>query len=62
MAFNHGVRTSETATSLVATKTDAITPFYVGTAPINMCEKQNTGITPILCYWYGRGSKKVWIC
>lgn len=51
MAFNHGVRTQETATSLIATKTDSITPFYVGTAPINMCEKQNIN-EPILCYSY----------
>ena len=57
MAFNHGVRTSETATSLVATKTDAITPFYVGTAPINMCEKQNIN-TPILCSSYEEAVKE----
>lgn len=57
MAFNHGVRTSETATSLVATKTDAITPFYVGTAPINMCEKQNIN-TPVLCSSYEEAVKE----
>ena len=57
MAFNHGVRTQETATSLIATKTDSITPFYVGTAPINMCEKQNIN-TPILCYSYEEAVKE----
>lgn len=51
MSFNHGVRTSEKATSLLATKTDAITPFYVGTAPINMGKKDNVN-KPILCYSY----------
>lgn len=57
MGFNHGVRTTETATSLIATKTDAITPFYVGTAPVNMCEKQNVN-TPILCYSYEEAVKE----
>lgn len=57
MGFEHGVRTSETATALVATKTDAITPFYVGTAPINMCEKQNVNI-PVLCYSYEEAVKE----
>lgn len=57
MAFNHGVRTQETATSLIATKTDSITPFYIGTAPINMCEKQNIN-TPILCYSYEEAVKE----
>lgn len=51
MAFNHGVRTTETPTSIIATKTDSIVPFYVGTAPINMCKKQNIN-EPILCYSY----------
>lgn len=49
--FNHGVRTTETATSLTAIKTDSIVPFYVGTAPINMCKNQNVN-EPILCYSY----------
>lgn len=57
MSFNHGVRTSETATSLLATKTDAITPLYVGTAPINMCANKNIN-NPILCYSYEEAVKE----
>ena len=57
MAFNHGVRTQEIATSLSAIKTDGIIPFYVGTAPINMCTSQNINV-PILCSSYEEAVKE----
>lgn len=51
MSFQHGITTNETATSLVAVKTDSITPTYVGTAPINLGNIKNVN-EPILCYSY----------
>ena len=41
MAFKHGIGTTETATAITAIKVDGITPVYVGTAPINLCEEKN---------------------
>ena len=41
MAFKHGIGTTETPTAITAIKVDGITPVYVGTAPINLCEEKN---------------------
>lgn len=51
MAFNHGIRGRETATSLAAINTPGLTPVYVGTAPINMGNKTNVN-NPVLCFSY----------
>ena len=42
MAYNHGVRISEVATSLLPTaEVSAGIPFIVGTAPVNMTDPTN---------------------
>lgn len=51
-SFEHGVRTSETATSLLAT-TEVLSavPFVVGIAPVNMVDNPSVN-RPLLCYSY----------
>lgn len=51
MGFQHGIYTGETPTSITATVSDSITPTYIGTAPINMCETKYVN-EPILCHTY----------
>ena len=51
MAFRHGVTGNESPTRLIATVSDGITPVYVGTAPINLCEKKYIN-EPMLCSSY----------
>ena len=51
MAFRHGVTGNESPTRLIAAVSDGITPVYVGTAPINLCEKQYIN-EPMLCSSY----------
>lgn len=54
--MNHGIRTQENPTSVIASVTSGVTPVYVGTAPVNMCEKHNVN-EPILCYSYAEAVK-----
>ena len=50
MAYNHGVKTSEVATSLLPpVQSDSGIPFIVGTAPINMTEDVTNVNKPTLC-------------
>ena len=51
MAFKHGIGTTETPTAITAIKVDGITPVYVGTAPINLCEEKNIN-KEFLCNTY----------
>ncbi len=54
--LNHGIRIQENPTSVIASVTSGITPVYIGTAPINMCETHNVN-EPILCYSYAEAVK-----
>ena len=52
MAYNHGIRTSEVATSLLpATEVDSALPVIVGTAPVSMTDPTNIN-RPVLCHSY----------
>jgi phage tail sheath protein FI len=58
MAYNHGVKTSEVATSLLPpVQSDSGIPFIVGTAPINMTEDVTNVNKPTLCYSYAEAVK-----
>lgn len=50
-SFKHGIGTTETPTAITAIKVDGITPVYVGTAPINLCEERNVNKV-VLCNTY----------
>lgn len=57
MAYRHGVRTSEIATSLISpVEVDSAIPFVVGTAPINQVDENNVN-KPVLCYNYAEAVK-----
>lgn len=52
MPYQHGVRTSEVATSLLPTsEADSALPVIVGTAPVNMTDEANVN-KPVLCHSY----------
>lgn len=58
MAYNHGVRISEVATSLLPTaEVSAGIPFIVGTAPVNMTDPSNVNV-PKLVYSYAEAVKE----
>lgn len=58
MAFNHGVKFSEVATSILpAAQVSAGIPFIVGTAPVGMADTANVN-TPVLCYSYKEAVEK----
>lgn len=57
MAYNHGVKISEVATSILPpVSVSAGIPFIVGTAPINMTDTSNVN-KPILCSSYDEAVK-----
>lgn len=57
MAYNHGVKISEVATSVLPpVSVSAGIPFIVGTAPINMTDTSNVN-KPILCSSYDEAVK-----
>lgn len=58
MAFNHGIGTKETPTSITAVRVDGITPIYVGTAPINLCVEKNVNEV-ILCNTYAEAVEQL---
>ena len=52
MPYQHGVRTSEVATSLLpTTEVDSALPVIVGTAPVSMADATNVN-KPVLCHSY----------
>ncbi|MBS7328955.1 MAG: phage tail sheath family protein [Oxalobacter sp.] len=52
MAYQHGVRVSELATSILPpVEVDSAIPFIVGTAPVNMTDIANVN-KPVLCSTY----------
>ena len=52
MAYNHGVKVSEKATSILPpVSVSAGIPFIVGTAPVNMSDPSNVN-KPVLCSSY----------
>ena len=52
MPYQHGVRTSEVATSLLpTTEVDSALPVIVGTAPVSMADATNVN-RPVLCHSY----------
>lgn len=52
MAYQHGVRVSELATSILPpVSVDSAIPFIVGTAPVNMTDTANVN-KPVLCSSY----------
>ena len=58
MAYNHGVRISEVATSLLPTaEVSAGIPFIVGTAPVNMTDPSSVNV-PKLVYSYAEAVKE----
>lgn len=58
MAYTHGVKTSEVATSLLPpVQSDSGIPFIVGAAPINMTEDVTNVNNPKLCYSYAEAVK-----
>lgn len=58
MAYNHGVKISEVATSLLPTvEVSAGIPFIVGTAPVNMTDTANVNV-PKLVYSYAEAVKE----
>lgn len=58
MAYVHGIKTSEVATSLVpAAEVDSAISFVVGTAPINLVDESNVN-KPVLCYSYSEAVAK----
>lgn len=53
MAYEHGIKNTEVATSIVpATETNAGMPVYVGTAPIHLATSAAKANTAVLCYEY----------
>lgn len=57
MAYNHGVKISEVATSILPpVSVSAGIPFIVGTAPVNMTDTSNVN-KPILCSSYDEAVK-----
>ena len=57
MAYVHGVRTSEVATSLLpAAEVDSAITIVIGTAPINQVDETNVN-KPVLCYSYAEAVK-----
>ena len=52
MAFYHGVKTSEQATSVIApVQTTAGLPIVFGTAPVHLTEDPSAVVNkPIICY------------
>lgn len=53
MAFEHGIYTSEEATSVISpTEVDASLPVVIGTAPIHLATNTDNVNTPILCANY----------